>query len=244
MKLDHFVVNIDEEYQNDKKTINKIRELIPYQPKWGKGTKGFKVSNLWIGNEYLEMVNILKTNGGGWVPQWTSKFNQGHRGLICLMLDVPNIDSLCQNLKSKDISVTEPKWLEFKWFFNTLTRRMPWKNSYIPFFEKVPFQIGFQEMKDDRARDFMNQYMVPNSRENGIDGINQVIIYGDFSDNDFYTILSVFGDKAHSENDSIKVQLNETQLIAFMREKEHHIELYTNTNTNRSISIQNLTIHF
>lgn len=35
--------------------------MLPYEPKWGKGTKGFNVSNLWIGNEYLEMVNIKRT---------------------------------------------------------------------------------------------------------------------------------------------------------------------------------------
>ncbi len=162
MKLDHFVVNIDEKYQKDEKNISKISDSIPYEPKWGKGTKGFKASNLWIGNEYLEMIHILKKNGGGWVPEWTAKFNQGHRGMICLMLDVPDIDFIVQNLKSKGIPVTEPKWLEFKWFFNILTRRMPWRNSYIPFFENVPFQIGFQEMKDDRSRELMNQYMVPN----------------------------------------------------------------------------------
>mgnify|MGYP000877496221 FL=1 len=58
MKLDHFVVNIDKKYQKDEKNISNISDSIPYEPKWGKGTKGFKVSNLWIGNEYLEMVHV------------------------------------------------------------------------------------------------------------------------------------------------------------------------------------------
>lgn len=244
MKIDHFVVNIDEVYQKDKKNISNIRDNIPYEPKWGKGTKGFKVSNLWIGNEYLEMVNVLKKDGGGWVPEWTTKFNQGHRGMICLMLDVPNIDFVFQNLKLKGIEVTEPKWLEFKWFFNLLTRRMPWRNTYVSFFENVLFQIGFQEMKDDKSREFMNQYMVPNSRENGINGIYQVAIKGEYSDKDFNVILAVFGDKAHKENNSIvKVQLNETQSIEFIKGREYQIDLFTNVNTNKSILIENLTIH-
>lgn len=243
MKLDHFVVNIDEKYQKDEKYIRKISDNIPYEPKWGKGTRGFKVSNLWIGNEYLEMVHVLKKNGGGWVPEWTARFNQGHRGMICLMLDVPNIDVIVQSIKSKSIPVTEPKWLEFKWFFNILTRRMPWRNSYIPFFESVPFQIGFQEMKDDKSRKFMNQYMVPNSRENGINGIYQVIIKGEYSDNDLNVILAVFGDKAHKTNNFIEVQLDETQSLKFIKEKEFHIELFTNRNTNKSILIENLTLH-
>lgn len=243
MKLDHFVVNIDKKYQSIEENICKIRDVVPYEPKWGKGTKGFKISNLWIGHQYFEMVHILKSNGGGWVPEWTTKFVQGHRGMICLMLDVPNIDFIVQNLKSNGVPVTEPKWLEFKWFFNLFTRRMPWRNSYIPFFDNVPFQIGFQEMKDDKSRAYMNQYMVPNSREKGIHGINRVVIKGDYSDNDFNAILAVFGDKAFKENNLIKVQLNENQTIEFIKEKEYHIDLFTDVNTNKSISIENLTLH-
>lgn len=243
MKLDHFIVNIDEKYQKDKKSISSISNYLPYKPKSGKGTKGFKVSNLWIGNEYLEMVHVLRKNGGGWVPEWTAKFNQGHRGMICLMLDVPDIEVICKNLKSKDIPITDPKWLEFKWFFNLLTRRMPWRNSYIPFFENVPFQIGFQEMKDDKSRKLMNQYMVPNSTTNGINGIYQVIIRGEYSNNDFNVILAIFGDRAFKEHNFIKVQLNETQSIEFIKDAEHHIDLFTNIDTNKSILIENLTIH-
>lgn len=134
MKLDHFVINIDKKYQKDEAIINYIRSAgFPYEPKWGKGTKGFKVSNLWIGNEYLEMVNILRDDGGGWVQEWTKKYNDGHRGMICLMLDIENMDELYQTLSQKNIHVTLPKWLEFKWFFNLFTRRMPWRNCYIPF---------------------------------------------------------------------------------------------------------------
>lgn len=243
MKLDHFVINVDRKFQVDENTIKNIRNSIPYEPKWGKGTKGFKVSNLWIGNEYLEMVHILEKNGGGWVPEWTVKYNQGHRGMICLMLDVPNIDFVYQNLKSNGLPVTEPKWLEFKWFFNILTRRMPWRNCYMPFLENVPFQIGFQEMKDDKAREFMNQYMIPNSRDNGINGIYQIVIKGRYSNNDFANIIAVFGDKAHKEKNLVRVKLNKDQSIEFLKDADYHVELFTNLSTDKSILIENLTLH-
>lgn len=98
-------------------------------------------------------------------------------------------------------------------------------------------------MKDDRSRELMNQYMVPNSRERGINGIYQAIIKGEYSDNDFNVILTVFGDKAHKENNFVKVQLNETQSIEFIKEKEYHIDLFTNISTNKSILIENLALH-
>ena len=47
--------------------IQSIRNTgVPYEPKWGKGTKGFKASNIWIGNEYLEMIPPIKY-GWWWV---------------------------------------------------------------------------------------------------------------------------------------------------------------------------------
>lgn len=244
MKLDHFVVNINEKYQKSEKVIENIRNMnFPYEPKWGKGTRGFKVSDLWIGNEYLEMVNILKKDGGGWVPEWTDKYLQGHRGMICLMLDVENIDALYQEMTEKGIQITNPEWLEFKWFFNMLTRRMPWRNCYVPFFEGVPFQIGFQEMKDEKARDFMNQYMVPNSREKGIDGIFRVVIKGKFLEADFEMIQKIFAEKACLESDMIRVVLSTKQSIEFVKAESYEIDLFTNVNTGSVVEIENIKIH-
>ena len=151
-KFDHFVVNVDRKYQKDKAVINNvIKSGFPYEPSWGKGTRGFKASNLWIGNEYFEMINLLKEDGGGWKKDWVDLYNEGHRGLICIMLDVDNINEVYENFKSKNISITNPEYLKFKWLFNLLTRTMPWQNSYIKFFEGIPLQIGFQQMKDDET---------------------------------------------------------------------------------------------
>ena len=243
MKLDHFVVNVDEKYHKDGAVIDTIRKMnFPYEPKWGKGTKGFKVSDLWVGSEYLEMVHVLKKDGGGWVPEWTTKYNQGHRGLICLMLDVEDIDALYQSLQEKEIEVTSPKWLEFKWFFNIFTRRMPWRNCYAPFFENVPFQIGFQEMKDEKSRDFMNQYMVPNARDFGITGIYQAVIKGQYTAKDFDFIMKIFGQRAYVEQNTICVKLNKEQSVKFVKEEFFQVDLYTNSNTGKFIEIENVKI--
>ncbi len=247
MKLDHLVVNVDKKYQTDKSIIDNIRTAgFPYEPKWGKGTGGFKVSNLWIGNEYFEMVHILKSNGGGWIPEWTKRYNHGHRGMICLMLDVENIDEIYSLLKSRNVQVTPPQWLEFKWFFNLLTRRMPWRNCYMPFFEGVEFQIGFQQMQDEKARDFMSQYMVPNSRDNGIIGIDNVIIKGQFTKQDFEMIVAVFGDKISDnllDETSVKVNLSSTQSIEFVKDKHCQLEVYTDSVKEKSIHIENIKIY-
>lgn len=245
-KFDHFVINIDECYQKDKGLINEIRSAgFPYEPSWGKGTRGFKASNLWIGNEYFEMINILKPNGGGWKSDWVDLYNKNHRGLVCLMLDVDNIDKVYDSLKKKSIEITEPEELKFKWFFNLLTRTMPWKNSYISFFEGILLQIGFQQMKDDNSRKFMEEYMVPNSRDNGIYGINKIIISGPLSENDIKLINDIF-DAYIIEKEPLTIQLNSEQVIIFKNNEEYKVDIFTKCTNNqlidKSIDIENITI--
>ena len=60
------------------------------------------------------------------------------------------------NIYSKSIS--EPKYLQFKWGFGLFTRTMPWRNSYFTFFEGIPLQIGLQQMKDEKSVIYASVY--------------------------------------------------------------------------------------
>ena len=246
-KFDHFIINIDEHFQKDSKYINEIIEAgFPYKPSWGKGTKGFKVSNLWIGNEYFEMVNILKKDGGGWTKSWINLYNNGHRGLVCLMLDVDDLDNIHNSLCSKNINITTPEFLKFKWFFNLFTRIMPWRNSYINFFEGLPLQIGFQEMKDDKARKFMKKYMVPNSRENEILGIKKIVVKGSFTQNDIEVIEKTFSEYIINRT-PITIKLDKNQTLIFENAKEYEVDIFTQCNNenlqNKKIQIENISVY-
>ncbi len=243
MKIDHLVVNVDKKYQADKDVIENIRQsAIPYEPSWGKGTKGFKASNIWIGNEYFEMIRILKTDGGGWIPDWTKLYNQGHRGMICLMLDVEDIDKEYQRLLQVNIKSSKPEWLEFKWFFNLLTRRMPWQNCYLPFFEGVPFQLGLQQMKDQKARDFMSAYMVPNTRDTGITGIKSIAMSGPFTDRDFKLIANIFPHHVVSGSNTIQVQLDKDQKLSITRSDAYTVEVETDSDKQIGLQIETVTL--
>lgn len=246
MKIDHLVINVNQEYQLNNNIIDEIRRSgFPYEPKWGKGTKGFKATNLWIGNEYLEMIRLLKEDGGGWKPEWVAHYNNGHRGLICLMIDVDNLDVQYQRILSENIYITEPKYLQFKWFFNLFTRTMPWRNSYIDFFQGVHFQIGFQQMKDAKSLDFMHKYMVPNSRDNGIDGIETIKIKGNFTNKDFELISKLFK-TAEIREDIITVSLLNSQELLFQKDKSFSVEVHTyginKTSDNNHIVIENVKV--
>lgn len=245
-RFDHFVVNVNEKYHKDKTIINSIIDAgFPYRPSWGKGTKGFKVSNLWIGNEYFEMINILKPNGGGWKSDWVNLYNNGHRGLICIMLDVDDIDKLYSMLTTKNIKITKPEHLKFKWFFNMFTRVMPWQNCYSDFLEGIPLQIGFQQMNDEKSREFMKEYMVPNGRDNNITGIRKVIIKGTLTTNDKKLISNIFN-KDIIKTEPLTIELDKQQILIFEEDKNYSVNISTNCDNenfnNKEIYIENINV--
>ena len=66
MKVDHLVINVNAHYQQESKEVQNIRKAgLPYNVKKGKGTKGFKATNIWIGQEYFELITIKENDGGG-----------------------------------------------------------------------------------------------------------------------------------------------------------------------------------
>ena len=246
MKIDHLVVNVDVEFEKDRSNVIKLGEAgYPYEPKWGKGTRGFKASNIWIGEEYFELVYLKNETGGGWKGEWVDQYNKGYRGLIGLCVDVEDIEDEYRRLSEDKVDVSKPEFLRFKWFFNLLTRTMPWKNSYIQPFKGVPFQIFLQQMKDEKARGFMKQYMVPNSRENKINGIKGLKITGKLTSEDKELIEKVFA-KVHVEDKVIKVTLKSGQFILFEESDLHEVFVYTDCKNamfiGRSAQIENITI--
>ena len=131
IRLDHFVINID----NDMKRLKELKRHIeplgfPFEPTWGKGTKGFQVANVWIGLQYLEMVWLKKKDGGGWKADWVEKYNNGHRGIIAIYLMTDRLDEIREELRSRGINVSEPERISFRWFFGLLKKTMPWRSMY------------------------------------------------------------------------------------------------------------------
>lgn len=241
MKIDHLVLNVDRLIQEDTGYIKSVHSIgLPYNPKWGKGTKGFKVSNIWVGKEYFELVQIKREDGGGWINKWTEKYNEGHRGLIGFALEVENIDETYQKLLDRNISVTPPEPLKFRWFFNLLNKTMPWRNSYLPEFKGIPFQFFLQQLNDERSKNYMEQYMVPNSRDNGIEGISEVVIYGQLDDDDKKILFSLF-DHYEEREDSLNITLG-TQTIRYIESSTYRVEVKLNCN-NQNYSEMNINIH-
>jgi len=66
--LDHFVIHIDADMGRLEALQQHIAPLgYPFAPRRGKGTRGFKVANLWIGEQYYEAQSFTVEN----VELWT-----------------------------------------------------------------------------------------------------------------------------------------------------------------------------
>ncbi|RAN88372.1 hypothetical protein B5P41_18845 [Bacillus sp. SRB_28] len=245
MKIDHLVINVNKEIQENKETIKNVHSIgLPYVPKWGKGTKGFKVSNICIGKEYLELVRVKTKDGGGWVQEWVQKYCDGHRGLIGLAIDVENIDKVYGKMIEGGIGITKPEPLQYKWFFNLFKKTMPWKNAYIQPMKGMPFQFFLQQMDDQKSREYMEKYMNPNSLEQGITGINTVKLYGEITNGDRDIISCLFSDVTNEEEE-IVIRLN-NQMIYLIQSDEHFTEIIldckSEAHREKKLNIENVTL--
>ncbi|MGE7023244.1 VOC family protein [Solibacillus cecembensis] len=229
MKFDHLVLNVDKNYQNEGQFTQNIRDVgLPYSPKKGKGTKGFKATNIWIGKEYFEMISIKNQDGGGWKKEWVDAYNNGERGLICLMLDVKDLNQLVQKVTSEKIPISQPESIKIEFFFKLISKTMPWTNSYLDFFQNVPMQIGFQQMNNEKTRTKLEKYMVPNSRGNNITGIKQVQIAGQFTKVDFEMLKRIFDDTLEGD-ERLTIHLEHDQVLILEEAAEFNVQVVLNS---------------
>jgi len=201
IRLDHFVINIDNDMEKLKALKNRIKSMgFPFEPTWGKGTKGFQVANVWIGLQYLEMVWLKKKDGGGWKADWVEKYNNGHRGIIAIYLMTDRLDEIREELRSRGINVSEPERISFRWFFGLLKKTMPWRSIFTEPIPGTDLQICFGELDGPDIMEKMKAYMVPNAADNGIEGIREATVKGNFSEEAWAYIQKLFPEAQLKEN--------------------------------------------
>lgn len=247
VRLDHFIVNID----NDMGKLTELKKQIeplgfPFEPTWGKGTKGFKVANLWIGLQYFEMVWLKKKDGGGWKADWVEKYNNGYRGIMAIYLMTDRLDEIRAELKSRGIPVSEPERISFRWFFGLLKKTMPWRSIYTAPIPGTNLEICFGEMDSPEIMEKMKAYMVPNAADHGIEGIKEAIVKGNLSEEAWAYIRKLFPD-AKLEGTRLSYDMGTTSLSFEKCEKPGlNVELHAVTankkDLEKSFEIENLKV--
>ena len=192
MVLDHFVIHIDD----DPAILDALKSRlgthgVPFEPGWGKGTKGFKAANIWIGRQYFEIMRILRPDGGGWVPHWVERHHQGRRGLYCIFLKTGRLNEIAENLRATDIAIKGPERIIYRALLGLLKKSMPWRVLYLPPVPGTDLEFGFIEY-DPGLEAQLKSHMVPNADENGITGISDARLCLPLSDEARSFLLRLF----------------------------------------------------
>lgn len=228
MKLDHFVVHID----NDEKILSNLKSIIepmgfPFELNRGKGTQGFKVANIWIGRQYFEIVRLLHSDGGGWVHKWVKHYNNRIRGLYCIFLATNDIDNIVCDLKDRGVEVEGPERVSFKGFFGLIQKMMPWRHIYLPPIPGTHLEIGFIEYDPD-PQDRFKTYFTPNSDKYGIKGIHSAIIQLPMTNDSRVFLQKIFPKSSANEN-QLNIPLSEGNLLFQHHPEQVDITLLTET---------------
>lgn len=248
MRLDHFVVHIT---KSDEKLAGLKAELaelgVPFEPTKGKGTKGFKVANIWIGEQYLEIPWMLNKEGGGWKPEWVEKYHSGKRGIFGLCFMVDNVDKMKGELVSRGVEVSGPERITFT-MLHFFKKSLPFRTLYTREIPGTDLQFMFLEMDSQEKYEFTKKYfMHPNSEKNQVNAINRAVVELQESEEVKAFISSVFPNCVETEIGRSFIMKDTTLDFHFKKEKELKVHLYAKTTNSNlplgtTIEVENVTL--
>ena len=174
LTLDHIVVHVDgDDITQLKSELD--RAGLPFEPDWGKKAKGFKVANVWIGRQYVEIVNILAPDNL-WQPQWSARHARGDRGVYCLFLKTDqDFDDLHAAFTRGGVHASQPERTRFKWMFGLLEKKLPWRFMLLPPVPGTPVELGVIQY-DRGAEAKFRPFMVPNAEDKGLLGLEKATV--------------------------------------------------------------------
>lgn len=240
MRLDHFVIHVD----NDVKILEALKKEIaplgfPFNPESGKHTQGFVTTNIWIGEQYLEIVHLLQPSVRGWNPRWVEGYNQGKRGVFSIFIAVKDLDEVHKELLERgiEIPIPEPKQSLAKASKDILAavtgllglvqskqkKTFPWRSLSLPPVPGTDMDISFLEY-DEEAAEEIKTLMKPNAEEYGITGIHRAKIYLPLWDEGIGFLQKVFPQLLGATTQQ-KVELKEDELLFFRSDPEAGLKL-------------------
>lgn len=213
LRLDHFVIHID----HDGKKLHQLKKRlddygIPFDPDKGKGTKGFKVANLWVGDQYIALPYLKKADGGGWKEEWVAQYNDGKRGIFGLCLFTDSLEEIKQGLLKRGVELEGPERATFKLFGGLLKKSLPFRTIFTKPIPNSSLQFMFLEMDDRKRYEFTRKYLMkPNTEDVGIVSIHEAFVMKDFSHEEWDFIEKIFPQLVGNRNKKT-LDMGETKL--------------------------------
>lgn len=240
MRLDHFLIHVD----NDAAILENLKKEIvplgfPFDPGSEKSTQGLAVSNIWIGEQYLQIVRLLQPSVRGWNPRWVECYNEGKRGVFSIFIAVKELDEVYEGLVERGIEIPEPEpkqslvktskdILEAVTGFLGLGQSKqkkisPWRSLNLPPIPGTDMDINFLEYHEDSEKD-IKTLMKPNAEEYGITGIHRVKIYLPLWNEGIEFLQKVFPQLLQTTTQQ-KVELRKDELLFFRSDPEAGLEV-------------------
>lgn len=194
LRLDHFVVHIDQDPQKMMFIQEWMDENgIPFDSERGLNTKEYKIANLWIGDQYIELSFLKKNNANGWKKEWVDQYNLGKRGIFGICLYTDSLDEIKEGLINREVMFEGPERVTFKRLWGLKKKSLPYRTIYTKPIPNSDLQIMFMQMDSQEKLKFTRKhFMHPNTEEVGIVSIEEAIIIKDFSIEEWCFIENVF----------------------------------------------------
>lgn len=170
MQLDHFVIHVDSDSHLPSRIAEDCGSLgFVFDPIGNRNFDSFASHFLYVGLEYLEIIQLKRPNESDWVPQWIERYNHGVRGIYCLFLASHDIELLEKELRGQGFDVKA----ERSSFIDTAGTEypFPWRQIYMPAIPDSDVEISF--IQYDKPRAELREIFEPNSDKNGLSGIRK-----------------------------------------------------------------------
>lgn len=221
MRIDHIVVHIDNHLDKVSTLSDTINaQGFPFNPETGKRSFEFRVNNINVGNEYIEVVRLLRSHAPSWMPLWTHHYSNGQRGVFCIFLEVEDVERLAVSIKKAGILARGPAVLTYPALLGLFRTESPYFIYYLPNFPDTPLQFAIMQYKKDSQRDSFMAKLQPNAEQNGIHGIRKLEIELPNLDESMETLQKLFPD-LRLENEAWSTML-EKQRIIFRRSTDNN----------------------
>ncbi len=239
MKLDHFVIHVEnaEIFDRLKKEINPLG--FPFAPEKGSSAHGLKTANICIGKQYLQVACLLQPRVSGWNPRWVESYNHGKRGVFSIYIAVGELDVLHKELLQRGLEIPAPESRQTlarasKDILETVTdflglgqskskKFSPRRCLNLPPIPGTDMDISFLEYREDTEEE-RKTLLKPNSEEYGITGIQRIKIYLPLWEEGIEFLQKIFP-KLLDTTTQQKAELRTSTLLFFRSDPEDGLKL-------------------
>lgn len=214
MRLDHIVIHVDNDepkLQDLKRTLN--AQGYPFDPNRGRRSPGVRVSNINIGDEYIEIVRLRRRGVKSWMPLWAYRYDAGARGAYCIFLEVEDVERTAVALKRSGVAALGPAVLNYPLLMGLLHPTAPYFIYYMPDFTGTNLHIALMQYNQPEDRERALDSLYPNAQQNGINGIRRVEVDIPALQDDLPMLRLIFPDLC--EENGAWVSLIEKTRMAF-----------------------------